>query len=168
MDVSIEASLGGDSVEEVKKATADAILVALDAIGMQAATLARMELQNNPSRIDTGLLRNSITHAVSGKPAAISEYTGSDTHTDKSPSAVRRGIVGQPAPEPRSGTYEGTAPDEGTGKEAVYIGTNVEYAAYVHEGTDRMAPNRYLKNAIEKNKSEFEQIISQVLRNLSG
>ena len=129
MDVSIEASLGGDSVEEIKKATAEAIETALNAIGMQAATLARMELQNNPSRIDTGLLRNSITHAVSGKPAAISEYTGSDTHTDKSPSAVRRGIVGQPAPEPRSGSYSGTAPDEGQGKEAVYIGTNVEYAA---------------------------------------
>lgn len=129
MDVSIEASLGGDSVEEVKKATNEAIITALDAVGMQAATLAARELQNNPSRIDTGLLRNSITHAVSGKPAAISEYTGSDTHTDKSPSAVRRGIVGQPAPEPRSGSYSGTAPDEGEGKEAVYIGTNVEYAA---------------------------------------
>lgn len=155
MDVNIEVSLGGDSVEEVKKATADAILVALDAVGMQAATLARMELQNNPSRIDTGLLRNSITHAVSGKPAAISEYQASNE-------SKYNGKV----PEP--GGYSGTAPDEGTGKEAVYIGTNVEYAAYVHEGTDRMAPNRFLKNAIERNKSEFEQIISQVLRNLSG
>ena len=155
MDVTIEATLGGDSVEEVKKATADAILVALDAVGMQAATLAQMELQNNPSRIDTGLLRNSITHAVSGKPAAISEYQASNE-------SKYNGKV----PEP--GGYSGTAPDEGQGKEAVYIGTNVEYAAYVHEGTDRMAPNRFLKNAIERNKSEFEQIISQVLRDLSG
>lgn len=155
MDVTIEATLGGDSVEEVKKATADAILVALDAVGMQAATLARMELQNNPSRIDTGLLRNSITHAVSGKPAAISEYQASNESK-----------YNGKTPEP--GGYSGTAPDEGQGKEAVYIGTNVEYAAYVHEGTDRMAPNRFLKNAIERNKSEFEQIISQVLRDLSG
>lgn len=166
--ISIEVTFNNDNIEEIKNATQEAILVALDAVGMQAATLAARELQNNPSRIDTGLLRNSITHAVSGKPAAISEYTGSDTHTDKSPSAVRRGIVGQPAPEPRSGSYSGTAPDEGQGKEAVYIGTNVEYAAYVHEGTDRMAPNRFLKNAIERNKSEFEQIISQELRKLSG
>ena len=168
MDIEIEATLDVDNVEEIKKATSEAIINALDAIGMQAATLARMELQNSPSRIDTGLLRNSITHAVSGKPAAITEYKGSDTHTDESPSAVRRGIVGKPAPEPRSGTYEGTAPDDPEGQKAVYIGTNVEYAPYVHEGTDRMAPNRFLKNAIEKNKSEFEQIFEQLLHNSVG
>ena len=155
MDVKIEATLEGDNVEELKKATKEAVVTALDAVGMQASTLARMELQNNPSRIDTGLLRNSITHAVSGKPAAISEYQASNESK-----------YNGKTPEP--GGYSGTAPDEGTGKEAVYIGTNVEYAAYVHEGTDRMAPNRFLKNAIERNKSEFEQIISQVLRNLSG
>lgn len=155
MDVIIEATLSSDSIEELKKATNEAILTALNSVGMQAATLARLELQNNPSRIDTGLLRNSITHAVSGKPAAISEYQASNEskYTGK-------------VPDP--GGYSGIAPDEGEGKEAVYIGTNVEYAAYVHEGTDRMAPNRFLKNAVEKNKSEFEQIISQVLRILSG
>lgn len=114
--ISIEVTLNNDNIEEIKNATQDAILVALDAVGMQAVTLARMELQNNPSRIDTGLLRNSITHAVSGKPAAISEYQASNEskYTGK-------------VPEP--GGYSGTAPDEGTGKEAVYIGTNVEYAA---------------------------------------
>ena len=116
MDIQIEATLGGDNVEEIKKATAEAIETALDAIGMQAATLARMELQNNPSRIDTGLLRNSITHAVSGKPAAISEYQASNESK-----------YNGKTPEP--GGYSGTAPDEGEGKEAVYIGTNVEYAA---------------------------------------
>lgn len=155
MDVKIEATLEGDNVEELKKATEEAVVTALDEVGMQAATLAQMELQNNPSRIDTGLLRNSITHAVSGKPAAISEYQASNESK-----------YNGKTPEP--GGYSGTAPDEGQGKEAVYIGTNVEYAAYVHEGTDRMAPNRFLKNAIERNKSEFEQIISQVLRDLSG
>ena len=155
MDIKIEATLGGDNVEEIKKATAEAIETALDAIGMQAATLARMELQNKPSRIDTGLLRNSITHAVSGKPAAISEYQASNEskYTGK-------------VPEP--GGYSGTAPDDPEGQKAVYVGTNVEYAPYVHEGTDRMTPNRFLKNAIEKNKSEFEQIFEQVLHNSVG
>ena len=50
MDVKIEATLEDDKVEELKKTTADAILVALDAVGMQAATLAARELQNNPSQ----------------------------------------------------------------------------------------------------------------------
>lgn len=147
----VEIRMGNDHTDEVQEAVHDAVLVALDAAGLQGATLARMELQNNPSRIDTGLLRNSITHAVSGKPAAISEYQASNEskYTGK-------------VPEP--GGYSGTAPDDPDGQKAVYVGTNVEYAAYVHEGTDKMAPNRFLKNALEKNKGELEKIISDVLR----
>ena len=52
---------------------------ALDAAGMQAATLAARELQKTPSRIDTGLLHNSITWAVGGKPAAISSYSADNS-----------------------------------------------------------------------------------------
>ena len=70
MDVKIEATLEGDNVEELKKATEEAVVTALEAVGLQASTLARVELQNNPSRIDTGLLRNSITYALSGRSAA--------------------------------------------------------------------------------------------------
>lgn len=160
----VEFRMGDDHTDEVQEAIHDATLLALDAAGLQAATLARMELQNTPSRIDTGLLRNSITHAVSGKAPSITSYKGSDTHTADSPSVVRRGLVGKPAPPPRSGTYSGTAPDDPDGQKAVYIGTNVEYAYYVHEGTSNMAPNRFLKNALEKNKGELEKIISDVLR----
>lgn len=147
----VEIRMGDDHTSEVQEAVHDAVLVALDAAGLQGATLARMELQNNPSRIDTGLLRNSITHAVSGKPAAISEYQASNEskYTGK-------------VPEP--GGYSGTAPDDPEGQKAVYVGSNVSYAIFVHEGTDKMAPNRFLKNALNKNKGELEKIISDVLR----
>lgn len=160
----VEFRMGEDHTSEVQEAVHDAVLVALDAAGLQGATLARMELQNTPSRIDTGLLRNSITWAVSGKAPKMGSYRGSDTHTQDSPSVVRRGLVGKEAPPPRSGEYTGTAPDDPEGQKAVYIGTNVEYALYVHEGTDKMAPNRFLKNALNKNKGELEKIISDVLR----
>lgn len=160
----VEIRMGDDHTDEVQEAVHDAVLVALDAAGLQAATLARMELQNTPSRIDTGLLRNSITWAVSGKAPKMSSYRGSDTHTADSPSVVRRGLVGKPAPPPRSGTYSGTAPNDPDDKKAVYVGTNVEYAYWVHEGNDRMAPNRFLKKALENNKAELEKIIGDVLR----
>lgn len=153
-------------VEEIQDAVQKAAENALNAVGMQAATLARMELQNSPSRIDTGLLRNSITHALAGKPAAISEYKGSDTHTSDSPSAVKRGLVGKPAPPPHEGHYTASAPADDV--PTVYVGTNVEYAAYVHEGTDRMKANHFLKNAVEKNKAEFEKIIRDVLHDSMG
>lgn len=151
--IEIEVTLSNDAVEEIKKATAEAVLTALDSAGMQAATLARMELQNDPSRIDTGLLRNSITHAVSGRPAAITEYRADNEskYTGK-------------MPEP--GHYNGAAPEDPPQSPAVYIGTNVEYAGYVHEGTDRMEPNRFLKKAVEGNQGELENSIKDVLHNL--
>lgn len=160
----VEFRMGDDHTEEVQEAVHDAVLVALDAAGLQAATLARMELQNTPSRIDTGLLRNSITWAVSGKAPKMTSYRGSDTHTADSPSVVRRGLVGKEAPPPRSGTYSGTAPNDPDNKKAVYIGTNVEYAYWVHEGNDRMAANHFLKKALENNKAELEKIIGDELR----
>lgn len=46
----------------------------------------------------------------------------------------------------------------------VQIGTNVEYAIYVHEGTSRgMTPNRFLKNGMEMNIDEFREIIREYL-----
>lgn len=102
-----------DRIKEVKEQVADRALVALDAVGMQASSLAKMELQKSPMRVDTGLLRNSITHAVSGKPAAIGGYSA-DT-----PKKGRE----------NSGSYAGNAPPPETPeKPAVYVGTNVEYA----------------------------------------
>lgn len=40
--------------------------VALEAVGMAAETYAKLNLENNPRRIDTGNLRNSISHAPDG------------------------------------------------------------------------------------------------------
>ena len=94
----------------------DKVLAVLEAIGLHLEGEAKDELENDPRRIDTGNLRNSITHQVAG--------------------------------------------DE----DAVYIGTNVEYGIYVHEGTVRMAPNRFLKNAVERNETQVRQYIENELK----
>ena len=39
---------------------------ALEAVGMAAETYAKLNLENNPRRIDTGNLRNSISHVPDG------------------------------------------------------------------------------------------------------
>lgn len=41
------------------------------------------------------------------------------------------------------------------------IGTNVEYGIYVHEGTTKMAPNRYLTNALQKNQRQIERYVRE-------
>ena len=47
---------------------------------------------------------------------------------------------------------------------SVYVGTNVEYAVYVHEGTRRMAANRFLKNAFDRNEDQVRAYIEEELK----
>lgn len=108
--------------------------------------------------VDTGRLRNSITWALGGKGAAISEYKGSDTHGSNA-STVKRGIAGKPAPPPHTGHYSGTAPKDAEGKRSVYVGTNVKYAQYVELGTKRMGPRPFLKPAVTDHISEYMDIL---------
>lgn len=139
----------------------DAVDVALEEIGLFVESEAK-KLLNRPYThstapsprpyIDTGLLRNSITHAVSGKSSAISSYQG-----DKSSRYNNSGKI------PR-GSYHGHAPNDPKEKRAVYVGTNVEYAVYVHEGTENIkTPNRYLKDAVTLNEDQIKKRIEVVL-----
>lgn len=133
-----------DNTDKFKAAMDEGVLKALEAIGIHIEGEAKRELENDPRRVDTGLLRNSITHAVSGEPAAISSYSSDNGE--------------------KSGTYSGSAPDERKGEKAVYVGTNVEYGVYVHEGTQRMAANRFLKNAVERNKDQIKEYIENTVK----
>lgn len=83
----------------------EAVAAALEAIGLTAERHAKERCP-----VDTGRLRNSISHAVKE--------------------------------------------DE----QAVYIGTNVEYAAYVELGTSRMKAQPYLKPAATTHAAEYKQI----------
>lgn len=142
-----------DNSEKFKDAMAKAAYTAMEAAGLHLEGQAKKELQNAPSRIDTGLLRNSITHAMAGEAPAIRSYRGDRTSRYKDGGRI---------PE---GSYFGSAPAESGDTEAVYIGTNVEYAPYIHEGTDRLTPNRFLKNAVEKNAAQVQRNIKAALEN---
>lgn len=147
----MKISVKTDNTPQAKRELESKLRKGLKAAGIQAASAAREELQKSPKRIDTGLLRNSITHAMDGQSPAISSY-----------SAKKASKYTGKIPDP--GTYTGKTPKEPEGKAAVYIGTNVEYAVYVHDGTDRMAANRFLKNAIENNSNELMEIIKKQLQ----
>ena len=102
---------------EVERAISQALPRALEGVGIFVESEAKDELENDPRRIDTGNLRNSITHDVVES------------------------------------------------EQAVYVGTNVEYAIYVSEGTQKMAPNRFLKNAVERNADQIKDYIEDALKN---
>lgn len=98
-------------LKEYKGAFATALDRSLVRIGLSAEGYAI-----NLCPVDTGYLRNSITFALSGESANKTAYRAK----------VKKGA--------KPGQYSGTAPDEPKGK-AVYIGSNVEYAAHVELGT---------------------------------
>lgn len=150
-----------DHSREYLRQVEEALGRAMEGIGIQIEGEAKEELENSPKRVDTGLLRNSITYALDGEPPAISSYSGSDVHGNTEVTRKNK-TAGKPAPPPRDGKYSGSAPKESKGR-AVYIGTNVEYALYVHEGTVNMTANRFLKNAVERNTDQIKQYVKDAL-----
>lgn len=135
-------------IEEAEKAAKRA----LEGVGLHLEGEAKEELNNSPRRIDTGLLRNSITHAAGGKQPAITSYHGDH----ESRYGFTKGVP--------SGSYHGTMPGDKKGEYTMYIGTNVEYAPYIHEGTQRLAPNRFLKNACMRNQDQIEAYIKKAMK----
>ena len=121
-----------------------AVLRFLEEAGLHLEGEAKEALEMSPRRIDTGLLRNSITHALDGEGAAISSYSSDDGT--------------------KTGAYGGKTPEERPGHDAVYVGTNVEYAPYVHEGTMKMEPNRFIKNAFEANADQLREKLKKELK----
>lgn len=134
-----------DNTQEVLSAMEKAIERGLFAIGIQAEGHAK----ENETAVDTGLLRNSITFALSGEKPQISSYTA-----DKK----------KPKEEDlKTGKYDGTAPDDKT--TALYLGTNVEYAPYIELGSSGRKPLHFLKRAVTEHKKEYKEIMSDNLKN---
>ena len=101
-----------DNTEEASQGIRRAIDRALEEIGLAAEGYAKRACP-----VDTGNLRNSITHAVEGS------------------------------------------------EDAVYVGTNVEYAPYVEMGTRRTAAQPFLRPAATEHGSTYRSILK---RNLEG
>ena len=124
-----------DNSDMIKQAEAAAIERALEKIGITAEAYAKMLCT-----VDTGRLRNSITHATSTN-------RGQDAYADNN---------GQ---EYTGGAAKGT-PE----KKTVYIGSNVEYAPYVEQGTSRQAPQPFLAPAATDHTDEYKAILESELK----
>jgi HK97 gp10 family phage protein len=124
----------------LKDQTEDAIITALQACGVQAQAHATAEITAQGA-VDTGRLRASITYAVSGDPARQHSYS-----------------------DDQGNGYTQTI--EGAGESTdhtLYLGTNVVYASFVENGTQKMPARPFIRPAIENFLSEYQQIFTQVL-----
>ena len=149
MNIKVESHVD-DVLDELKKR----IDKALTLCGESAEGYAKLNLTDKDAVV-TGLLRNSITYELSGRATHISSYKA-----DKGS---------------KTGKYSGALGDKDD--DAVYIGTNVEYAPYIEFGTGRNAapgvggqqtfegikPMPYLKPALADHKEEYARIIKDVL-----
>ena len=141
-----------DNSKEVSENIKAALLRGLETCGLVAEGYAKKlapvgtpESTGIPGYIG-GLLRGSITHALSGNKPAISTY--------------------QDNAGTRRGSYSGTAPEEGdANKKSVYIGTNVEYSIYLELGTIKMDAQPFLKPAVADHANTYRKIIEKELKN---
>lgn len=132
--------------DEVEEEIARKIPLALALIGEEIEGKAK---RNCP--VDTGYLRNSITYALAGETTKISEYKADRAKVES------EGV--------RHGTYSGVMPEETGGTYAVYIGSNVEYAAAVEmrDVNHKVGKAHFIRDAADKSKSRIKKIIETVL-----
>lgn len=137
--VHFESHLG-----EFENALPEKLEKAMREIGMNAETAAK---QLAP--YDTGLLRNSITYAISGQGAATPNYSADNGGG--------------------SGSYSGTAPGGSKDEVSLYLGTNVEYAPYIElghtsRGGKKIPAHEFIRPAIEDHIGEYKRIIEAELK----
>ena len=98
-----------DNSQQILSAMEKGIKNGLEAIGLTAETYAK-----KATPVDTGRLRNSISHTVDG--------------------------------------------------EAVYIGSNVEYAPYVELGTSRAKAHHMLQKAATEHSAEYKRLAEDAVK----
>ena len=110
-DASVLVEIREDNARQIADAIDQALARALEEVGLVAEGYAKKACP-----VDTGRLRNSITHQV--RPS----------------------------------------------EKSVYIGTNVEYSAYVELGTSRMEPQPFLRPAAADHEGTYKKIFESELK----
>lgn len=79
------------------------------------------------------------------------EVTSAVYDTPQSPTYVRTGALRNSITHDSDG-------------EAAYVGSNIEYAAYVEMGTSKMSPRPFIRPAVENHMDEYRGIAEQYLK----
>lgn len=111
-----------DHTAEVMERITERINLALDLAGEVIEGYAKEECP-----VDTGLLRNSITHVVGGQAASVTYHASYGSN--RSSSGKRYGAGSKNAGSVGFGAFQGTVGNKS--EHAVYVGSNVEYAPVV-------------------------------------
>ena len=123
----------------VEKKVGDAVFRALEKMGLLAEAYAKLNLERDPRRIDTGRLRNSITHTHGYENDELREYIGT---------AVEYAVY----VEYGTGKYvEGQM-----GRQTPWVYMDEEGKFHYTEG---MKPSHFLRNAARNHDDEYVEIL---------
>lgn len=139
-----------DNSKLFKEASDEAIDRALYAIGVkgvEGATDAISGAYGVAAAIDTGRLKASISFITQmGDMNVVPEGMGRCENKE---------VANSKSGDKLSGTAD---------KNSVIVGSNVEYAEYVHDGTSRMDGRPFLREGIDRTKGDMERQVEKIFK----
>ena len=132
-----------DNTNEVLRTLAEKIDAAMEAVGNQAVSHAKQNL-TAASRVDTGALRNSISHVSYGEETEGECYVGTNQEY-----AIYH--------EVGTGVYA----EGGGGRKTPWAYQDAK--GHWHR-TRGVTPVHYIKNAMANHQDEYKEIIEKVLK----
>lgn len=148
-----------DHTAEVEQKVTEKINLALNLMGEVVEGYAKEDCP-----VDTGLLRNSITHALGGENISHSYHASYGSNRNKS--GKRYGAGSKNAGSVGVGRASGTMGS--TDDRACYVGTNVEYAPAVEfkDISHTVGKAHFLRDAGTKHIDELRDVAQKTLKTI--
>lgn len=156
-----------DNTDLVKQATDEAIQRALERVGKFVEDEAKLELAKEPPRIDTGQLRNSITHTVKNRTVIVGSNLSYSVYVHEG--TGKYNSSGSTGDKYWVYVLNGNQSGAGSGKRYTYQEAKKIVAFMRSKGLDAhmtngMKPNRFLRNAIMNNIDKLRDDVEKVLK----
>ena len=156
-----------DNTDLVRRATDEAIQRALERVGKFVEDEAKLELQKDPPRIDTGALRNSITHTVKNRTVIVGSNLSYSVYVHEG--TGKYNSSGSTGDKYWVFVLNGNRQGTGSGKRYTYQEARRIVAILKSKGLDAhmtngMKPNRFLRNAIMNNVDKLKDDVEKVLK----
>ena len=166
MEIQVEIQ---DNAELFKREFEEKLKTTLEAVGLQAEGNSKLEIENLPRRVDTGLLRNSITHKVVGDDSVIigsnvfySVYVheGTGKYATKGSTGDGWWVYVKGSTSSKISAHGKRYPEAQARRVVAYLKSK-GLDAHMTQG---MKPNRFLTNAMEKHRDEYKKIIETIMK----
>lgn len=132
---------------DAEREAVDRALYAIGLKGVEGATDAISGAYGVAAAIDTGRLKASISF--------ITQIGDMNVVPEGMVRCENKEVANSKPGDKLSGTAD---------KNSVIVGSNVEYAEYVHDGTSRMDGRPFLREGIDRTKGDMERQVEKIFK----